>query len=277
MRGVYHGTCPHRPRAAGSSPHARGLRADGLHAAAPGRDHPRMRGVYIKVFSTSRATCGIIPACAGFTQYRGRTPRVEADHPRMRGVYPSSAVKSPKLAGSSPHARGLRGYAYQPNLASGIIPACAGFTSVRRSWTSAPRDHPRMRGVYLTPTIRTCSTPGSSPHARGLLDANNQDVLNARIIPACAGFTLFIAGGIRWWRDHPRMRGVYALTVIQFLLAPGSSPHARGLLVQAGKRQRSRRIIPACAGFTSQMPPSENAAKDHPRMRGVYIAFCPGR
>ena len=229
MRGVYwEGTI--KPLwEAGSSPHARGLRADAMGAFIQQR---------------------IIPACAGFTSTPSPAATPRQDHPRMRGVYPVSRPHSSSRSGSSPHARGLPELGGEVAEVGRIIPACAGFTGVRLPAQPRLWDHPRMRGVYFGQKKLDVRSAGSSPHARGLLDANNQDVLNARIIPACAGFTLFIAGGIRWWRDHPRMRGVYALTVIQFLLAPGSSPHARGLLVQAGKRQRSRRIIPACAGFT---------------------------
>ena len=50
--------------------------------------------------------------------------------------------------------------------------------------------------------------------------------------------------------DHPRSRGVYHLEV-------GLGP----VLV---------RIIPARAGFTVTVTPSERGARDHPRSRGVY-------
>ena len=65
-RGVYQGTTPHRPSAAGSSPLARGLRATA--SALGGR-------------------AGIIPARAGFTRGRSCAGRRRADHPRSRGVY----------------------------------------------------------------------------------------------------------------------------------------------------------------------------------------------
>ena len=47
-----------------------------------------------------------------------------------------------------------------------------------------------MRGVYLRFFIAAEDDEGSSPHARGLLVPAQVDELLARIIPACAGFTL---------------------------------------------------------------------------------------
>ena len=37
------------------------------------------------------------------------------------------------------------------------------------------------------------------------------------------------------------------------------------------------RIIPACAGFTAGVPGSGRGRPDHPRMRGVYPGYTPGR
>ena len=172
----------------GSSPLARGLRnlppdtrqcgriiparAGFTHIAAPRsmktRDHPRSRGVYVRVYlekihmvgSSPLARglrlrhgrilnlSGIIPARAGFTPPAdGRAPP-PSDHPRSRGVYwlRCSSLASP--AGSSPLARGLRGGAE------------AGRARVR--------DHPRSRGVYeMDPSARQ-REEGSSPLARGL-------------------------------------------------------------------------------------------------------------
>jgi len=113
------------------------------------------------------------------------------------------------FGGSSPLAQGLpRRYAGRP-VASGIIPARAGFT------VSAPRsrrhstDHPRSRGVYAKPVYTVPCTDGSSPLARGLRTYVRQLDDVDRIIPARAGFTSPSRRRYRGHGDHPRSRGVY--------------------------------------------------------------------
>ena len=69
----------------GSSPHVRGARfysMDGLTDA------------------------GIIPACAGSTDYRSRCLRSLGDHPRMCGEHERIVSTSLDTVGSSPHVRG---------------------------------------------------------------------------------------------------------------------------------------------------------------------------
>ena len=70
------------------------------------------------------------------------------------------------------------------------------------------------------------------------------------IIPARAGFTLHDAPRAYRTRDHPRSRGVYGRSSIFRTAATGSSPLARGLLVEAAGDAHPLGIIPARAGFT---------------------------
>ena len=86
----------------------------------------------------------------------------------MRGVYRARARAGAVSRGSSPHARGLRLSTILALLSRGIIPACAGFTSVQPASTDAIQDHPRMRGVYQSEEEPRQHVQGSSPHARGL-------------------------------------------------------------------------------------------------------------
>ena len=86
-----------------------------------------------------------------------------------------------------------------------------------------------MRGVYPKVTHFFADFLGSSPHARGLLGALDQQAQGPRIIPACAGFTASPACPPAWTSDHPRMRGVYGKKNVFTFEAEGSSPHARGL------------------------------------------------
>ena len=174
----------------------------------------------------------------------------------MRGVYTSRVACVRVRVGSSPHARGLRPARIVTADTYRIIPACAGFTPGRARPRSYRADHPRMRGVYAAPTTSDQWDEGSSPHARGLPMNNNSGDNQHGIIPACAGFTTPAPGVTRGPPDHPRMRGVYTPRPSRARAIAGSSPHARGLRSVKWGASHSRRIIPACAGFTSGGPTS---------------------
>ena len=111
---------------------------------------------------------------------------------------------------------------------------------------------------------------GSSPHARGLLPDVVGVVAVGGIIPACAGFTVYLSLVGVCWGDHPRMRGVYHFFSPFWRMTAGSSPHARGLRRILINSYVKRRIIPARAGFTVMMTSGGGMSPDHPRTRGVY-------
>ena len=96
--------------ASGSSPLARGLRAQPAHDGAPAR---------------------IIPARAGFTRPPRRRGGRRWDHPRSRGVYLPSLGQYDSSPGSSPLARGLPISDGTRAALLRIIPARAGFTDRR--------------------------------------------------------------------------------------------------------------------------------------------------
>ena len=213
-------------------------------------DHPRSRGVYGYEAWRERNTRGssplarglprrglllrpagrIIPARAGFTRPPARGEADDQDHPRSRGVYPPSGASAAPPPGSSPLARGLRICRHWRRMATGIIPARAGFTRGRQGRTWGAPDHPRSRGVYNEVAAAEVLHRGSSPLARGLQD-DPPVVLDVEgIIPARAGFTMRTATGRSPLRDHPRSRGVYFR-------------YGRGGVQPGG-------IIPARAGFT---------------------------
>ena len=269
-RGVYTTACSQAVPGAGSSPLARGLRD------AP---HPAHRGV------------GIIPARAGFTMTRALMRSPPWDHPRSRGVYPYVRPRWIERVGSSPLARGLQGSWELEFGYFGIIPARAGFTRSVTSHEFSLRDHPRSRGGYITLSANTRLRAGSSPLARGLRRRHAATAPGTRIIPARAGFTRrshhrMVGGG-----DHPRSRGVYGAPSRIRCADGGSSPLARGLPADHHRGGRSRRIIPARAGFTTGSAHSfawgawiiparagftrlrrarPATGRDHPRSRGVY-------
>ena len=193
-------------------------------------DHPRSRGVYNsaeRAKSTivgssplarglpqaqSRAPLveGIIPARAGFTPTRAFLRCAQADHPRSRGVYLGMGVRAALGPGSSPLARGLPAGGFRVRGSFGIIPARAGFTENRMEWDQEHQDHPRSRGVYADMDAVFPFSHGSSPLARGLQSNLANVIYITWIIPARAGFTLYLA------ENHVHLGG--------------SSPLARGLL-----------------------------------------------
>ena len=196
----------------GSSPLARGLHEDGAggpvvggiiparagftrrgRARAPtSADHPRSRGVYERVPRPNSVRSRIIPARAGFTSCRAGHRGGPTDHPRSRGVYASLLSDALGHDGSSPLARGLRGLPPVTIDKVGIIPARAGFTRARRRSACPVRDHPRSRGVYVSPSGSCSRGRGSSPLARGLRRDQIWAEAVVRIIPARAGFTSVI-------------------------------------------------------------------------------------
>ena len=131
-------------------------------------------------------------------------------------------------------------------------------------------DHPRSRGVYMTVSPTRSTHGGSSPLARGLRVAVDDQGPRAGIIPARAGFTSGPALPVVGAADHPRSRGVYE--VVYGLGEPvrGSSPLARGLRPRVPALGQPCRIIPARAGFTQRSQEHRPASPDHPRSRGVY-------
>ena len=167
-RGVYSAATPASARRRGSSPLARGLPHGPLGAVqarriiparagftraprcpcGPQKDHPRSRGVYVRVRPVTAAMTGssplargllpaqsvaaarerIIPARAGFTGPRGPPSWRPRDHPRSRGVYLRKHLQGMAQSGSSPLARGLPDMTRDLVGATRIIPARAGFT-----------------------------------------------------------------------------------------------------------------------------------------------------
>ena len=193
---------------------------------------------------------GSSPLARGLRE-RGRwSTTAVRDHPRSRGVYFWDEEFNRYFAGSSPLARGLHAPMKDSSRIQGIIPARAGFT--------------------MPPTMKRLGHEGSSPLARGLRYRGQPSTGHAGIIPARAGFTTVMGRCEKSITDHPRSRGVYGLRHFYQRRKHGSSPLARGLLLEGAPRQAIVRIIPARAGFTCHSVTLHASPWDHPRSRGVY-------
>ena len=134
-----------------------------------------------------------------------------------------------------------------------------------------------MRGEHLKALASTFTSKGSSPHARGTLEAVSGEGEYRGIIPACAGNT---NEAWRQWsgvRDHPRMRGEHRTARRRLAVLRGSSPHARGTPAPSYSAAIQVWIIPACAGNTSWDEKDWRTCWDHPRMRGEhFVCVCGG-
>ena len=172
-------------------------------------DHPRSRGVYDQVDNVAAAHEGSSPLARGLPERKSEAVYGQGSSPLARGLHvgarrggggvriiPARAGFTRRwsvvvmwCSGSSPLARGLPPGDPTAEHGAGIIPARAGFTFASSPWRRWQSDHPRSRGVYIH--CHWCSPYGwgSSPLARGLPKEETNAEINARIIPARAGFT----------------------------------------------------------------------------------------
>ena len=234
---------------------------------------------------------GIIPACAGNTNYKSYALRKAWDHPRVCGEHDLLNYVDARRLGSSPRVRGTLVEGVPSVLNIGIIPACAGNT-VDSAWSAgACGDHPRVCGEHFYEMNRkdqypriipacagntdagdylTTGQSGSSPRVRGTRALGHETGRFAGIIPACAGNTF------RRWRcrcrrrDHPRVCGEHGTGGIKMQMAQGSSPRVRGTRGQYVGLELGEGIIPACAGNTFGLLYRSHNRRDHPRVCGEH-------
>ena len=152
----------------------------------------------------------------------------------------------------------------------GIIPACAGNTSIFKKENLYWGDHPRVCGEHAGFVVPFDADGGSSPRVRGTLLWNGDNAVRYGIIPACAGNTLH--GRLRSLprRDHPRVCGEHLYSFACHAASSGSSPRVRGTRWRAPSVRVSSGIIPACAGNTGLNDESRKHGRDHPRVCGEH-------
>ena len=95
------------------------------------------------------------------------------------------------------------------------------------------------------------------------------------LIPACAGKTNAVEPCSDLRGAHPRVCGENPLAAARPILAPGSSPRVRGKPDCATERGDEGRLIPACAGKTSNGKLQRRRSWAHPRVCGENR--CAGR
>ena len=171
--------------------------------------HPRSRGEYIFIYSSTLQQQGSPPLARGIPDVPGRraaklrlTPARAGNtscpyipgwsrraHPRSRGEYAYTSIATLPTKGSPPLARGIQyGLMYQLDN-YGLTPARAGNTHGVEYRPFAMKAHPRSRGEYWDVVhIKTWCT-GSPPLARGILVAGCFICLDKWLTPARAGNT----------------------------------------------------------------------------------------
>jgi hypothetical protein len=251
---------------------------------------PPARGA-LRILENASLVVRIIPACAGSTRDQLQRVRSRWDHPRLRGEHEPSWTPVAGLAGSSPPARGALNNTQRSRRATRIIPACAGSTDRIDLRGHEQRDHPRLRGEHAVHGVSFPCHAGSSPPARGARRPHELQLPSRRIIPACAGSTLFTGSAFLATPDHPRLRGEHVIPMVLLAIMqriipacagstspyntlsgrePGSSPPALGALFMMLVQAVTDRIIPACAGSTVAKVRRQEEGRDHPRLRGEH-------
>ncbi len=198
------------------------------------------------MYSRSR----LIPARAGSTALWFLLRRVPAVHPRSCGERTHLTDAEVAHPGSSPLARGTRNVNRLQAVEARLIPARAGNTTGKFHPGGKGTAHPRSRGEHGETGGIEIFAFGSSPLARGAHAVFEVAVGVERLIPARAGNTSRCVLIVRWRRAHPRSRGEHLDSRAINATSCGSSPLARGTLLQTPWRHFSCRLIPARAGNT---------------------------
>ena len=230
---------------------------------------PRVRGTQALVHAVD-ALLGIIPACAGNTPRRNSRRRSSWDHPRVCGEHGERGDSGVTTPGSSPRVRGTLEHNRGWPAGMGIIPACAGNTSLVNQIVLVQWDHPRVCGEHFGGVTVYAVCVGSSPRMRGTLSGGMRLIYGYGIIPAYAGNTAFDSREIIKARDHPRVCGEHSRMETSSRSRSGSSPRMRGTRAVAIVSLAHAGIIPAYAGNTAEHMASRHRSWDHPRVCGEH-------
>ena len=168
--------------------------------------------------------------------------------------------------------RGSLDIAFDADELRGIIPAHAGLTTLSPACARPHGDHPRACGAHCSYGDRRRVARGSSPRMRGSHTTAEDHIMDAGIIPAHAGLTIFMLALANTYGDHPRACGAHLMALRPSFTPLGSSPRMRGSRSSTCTMTRLIGIIPAHAGLTTRT--SSRHAREvgsSPRMRGSRL------
>ena len=194
--------------------------------------------------------------------------RPERAHPRVYGENSFTSDCSACVIGSSPHVRGKPRDGTRVDHLGGLIPACTGKTSQRARRWSESRAHPRVYGENMACWPARVSVSGSSPRVRRKRHERHVHARVPRLIPACAGKTVWVCAAVFGIPAYPRVCGENHSNSNDVVFSFGSSPRVRGKRVMCGSIFGPNGLIPACAGKTPQVLRKSAEVRAHPRVCG---------
>ena len=209
-----------------------------------------------------------IPAHAGETLDKLVPHKAVQVDPRSRGGDGVLPRLSSRPTGRSPLTRGRPGRPLHRAHLPRSIPAHAGETACLRFRATRRRVDPRSRGGDRSDIGRRTLGSGRSPLTRGRPPRLRRPPSGGRSIPAHAGETLQLGGGMRSVRVDPRSRGGDLGSPTTIVDGGGRSPLTRGRLTTSIRRSSGRGSIPAHAGETPPEDDGQSTFEVDPRSRG---------
>ena len=173
--------------------------------------------------------------------------------------------------GSPPRMRGKVMRKEILRIIHGITPAYAGKREGPKNAQSKVGDHPRVCGEKCIPLTRGHGRQGSPPRMRGKVQLGEIDLQDIWITPAYAGKSLLKLLHHVGLRDHPRVCGEKAYSLVINGSEWGSPPRMRGKGTKRCSSRRGGRITPAYAGKSKRIAPSSVLFGDHPRVCGEKL------
>ena len=173
--------------------------------------------------------------------------------------------------GSPPRVRGKAEVRHERDQEPGITPACAGKRHCPRFRPGKTRDHPRVCGEKSSLMQMDVGPLGSPPRMRGKGCYMQELSGETGITPAYAGKRQRRATACTWLRDHPRVCGEKAYSLVINGSEWGSPPRMRGKGTKRCSSRRGGRITPAYAGKSKRTAPSSVLFGDHPRVCGEKL------
>ena len=213
----------------------------------------------------------LIPARAGKTSAKRRSPCARAAHPRAGGENAVMTVRFVPRPGSSPRGRGKLIALLGCRVLWRLIPARAGKTGARAVTGLGRPAHPRAGGENWPCQTRFFLLFGSSPRGRGKQQGRAHGVFQVGLIPARAGKTPWTACSSSTRRAHPRAGGENSPSIPYRAESAGSSPRGRGKLLAVTSAARGAGLIPARAGKTNLLMRHSRLKQAHPRAGGENI------